>query len=290
MKYCPRCQSTYTDDTLQFCLQDGSVLVNASETPVTIGWNDAEAPTVVHQPVDTQQNQFPPTDTRQTEPKKSSTGLVIFLTALVTLLLFGGGIAAWYLFRNRGAEVAVNTNVNNSPKPSNKNSSNANANANANANKGNANTSPSPANTNANTNAAALPNIDAEQIKSQVSEKVDDWAVSLESGNLSTHMSNYADRLDYYYNSRDVSIGTVRGDKQRAFGSFDDFRVEISNLRVTPDASGEKATAVFDKEWEFEGADNRSKGKAQSQLQLTKIGGAWRVTGERDLKVYYTEK
>ena len=287
MKYCPRCQSTYTDDTLQFCLQDGSVLVNASETPITVGWNDVEAPTVVHQPVSTQQNQFPTTDARQTEPKKSSTALVIFLTALVTLLLFGGGIGAWYLLRNRGTEVTVNANVNNSPKPSNKNSSNANANA----NKGNANASPTATPANTNTNSSPAPtNIDAEQIKSDVSEKVNDWADSLESGNLNAHMSNYADRLDYYYNSRDVSLGTVRGDKQRAFGSYDDFHMEISNLRVTPDASGEKATAVFDKEWEFEGAESRSKGKAQSQLQLTKIGGAWRVTGEKDLKVYYTEK
>lgn len=103
-------------------------------------------------------------------------------------------------------------------------------------------------------------------------------------------MSNYADRLDYYYNARNVSVGAVRDDKQRAFASYDDFRVEISNLRVTPDASGEIATAVFDKEWEFEGAEIRNKGKVQSQLQLTKIDGAWRITGEKDLKTYYLEK
>lgn len=31
MKRCPTCQSTYTDDSLRFCLQDGSKLVRASE-------------------------------------------------------------------------------------------------------------------------------------------------------------------------------------------------------------------------------------------------------------------
>jgi hypothetical protein len=286
MKHCPRCQSTYTDDTLQFCLQDGAVLVNASEAPPTNpAWNQTEAPTVVRQTINTPQSRVTQTDARQSERKKSSTALVIFLTALVTLLLFGVGIGAWSVLRNRGTEVVVNSNGNNSPKPSNKNSSNANA------NKGNANASPTaapPSNTNSNASPTP-PSIDAEQIKSEVSDEVHDWAASLESGNLNAHMSNYADRLDYYYNSRNVAVGTVRGDKQRAFGSFDEFRVEISNMRVTPDASGEKATAVFDKEWEFEGADNRSKGKAQSQLQLTKIDGAWRITGEKDLKVYYTE-
>lgn len=286
MKYCPNCQSTYTDDTLQFCLQDGTVLVNASETPITVGWKDTEAPTVVRPTVSTQQNQLPSADTPPPVAKTSRTGLVIFLTALTTLLLFGAGIGAWYLLRNRGAEVAINSSVNNSPKPANKNSSNANA------NKGNANASPtpSPANTNTNANSSPTPRIDAGQIKSDVSEKVNGWAQSLEAGDLNAHMSNYADRLDYYYTARDASLGAVRSDKQRAFGSFDDFRMEISNLRVTPDADGEKATAVFDKEWEFEGAENRNKGKAQSQLQLTKIDGDWRITGERDLKVYYTEK
>jgi ketosteroid isomerase-like protein len=288
MKHCPRCQSTYTDDTLQFCLQDGTVLVNASEAPATNpAWNQTEAPTVVRPTVTAPQSHVTQPDARQAAPKKSGTGLVIFLTALVTLLLFGVGIGAWFLLRNRGAaEVVVNnSNVNNTPKPSNKNSSNANA------NKGNANASPTAtpqSNTNSNSSEEP-PEIDAAQIKSEVSDKIYDWASALESGNLNAHMSNYAERLDYYYNSRNAAVGTVRNDKQRAFSSFDEFRLEITNMRVTPDASGEKATAVFDKEWEFEGADNRSKGKAQSQLQLTKIGGAWRITGEKDLKVYYTE-
>jgi len=278
MKYCPACHSTYTDDTLQFCLQDGTNLVAVAENPTTgASWND-EAATVVVPPAKV---------TRQIEPKKSSTALVIILTALATLLLFGGGLGAWYLWRNRGTEVIVNANVNSA----NSNSSNrANKTvANANTNKANANNSPTPS-ANANTNATVPPSVDIERIKSEVSDKVQDWAESLESGNLNAHLNNYADRLDYYYNSRNVGIAAVRADKQRAFGQFDDFHVEISNLRVTPDASGEKATAVFDKEWEFEGEENRNKGKAQSQLQLTKIGNAWRVTGEKDLKVYYTEK
>jgi len=28
----------------------------------------------------------------------------------------------------------------------------------------------------------------------------------------------------------------------------------------------------------------------QTQLRLRKIGGDWRITGERDLKVYYVDK
>jgi hypothetical protein len=272
MKSCPACQSTYTDDTLQFCLQDGANLVAVSGNPTVANRNN-EAETVVVPPAKV---------TRQVEPKKSSTATVIILTVLATLLLFGGGLGAWSLWRNRGAEVA-NANVNSV----NSNSSNRANKTVANANKGNVNNSPTPA---ANATATATPNIDIDRVKDEVSDKVQAWASSLEAGNLDTHMNNYADRLDYYYNSRDVGVATVRADKQRAFGQFEDFQMDISNLRVTPDASGEKATAVFDKEWEFEGEENRNKGKSQSQLQLTKIGGTWRITGEKDLKVYYVEK
>ena len=33
MKVCPRCQKTYTDDNLNFCLEDGSVLNTVSAAP-----------------------------------------------------------------------------------------------------------------------------------------------------------------------------------------------------------------------------------------------------------------
>jgi hypothetical protein len=60
-------------------------------------------------------------------------------------------------------------------------------------------------------------------------------------------------------------------------------------MTVTPDASGERATAVFDKEWNFSGAEKTSAGKVKQQLQLKKVNGQWLISGERDLKVYYTE-
>ncbi len=34
MKVCPRCQKTYTDDNLNFCLEDGSVLSQAGNAPM----------------------------------------------------------------------------------------------------------------------------------------------------------------------------------------------------------------------------------------------------------------
>jgi hypothetical protein len=100
-------------------------------------------------------------------------------------------------------------------------------------------------------------------------------------------MSHYAATVDYY-NKRGASVGSVRADKQRAFTTYDSIRITLSNMTVTPDASGDGATAVFDKEWVFEGV-KYSAGKVQTQLKLKKVNGQWLISGERDLKVYYTE-
>ena len=105
----------------------------------------------------------------------------------------------------------------------------------------------------------------------------------MESGSLDDVMSHYADNLDYYYRSGNTSRSAVRNNKKRAFELYYSFRVNITNLRVTPDASGQKATAVFNKSWNFEGSGDKSVGTVRSQFQLTKIGGRWYITGEKDL-------
>lgn len=282
MKQCPHCRTTYTDDTLLFCLQDGTPLapLRSSTDQPTVAWNEPE--TVVRQ----RAGDWQPSQVTQIQPapKKSNTALAVGLTAFVMLLLFGGGLGAWLLLRNRG-DVPVNSKVDNPANVSNAAKISPSPTASPKA-------SPTPtgsANANQTTTPPPPPAVNPEQVKSEVSDRVFAWKSALESGSLDSFMSNYADRLDYYYNSRNVAGSAVRGDKQRAFALYDDFKVKISNLRVTPEAGGERATAVFDKEWEFEGADHYSAGKVQSQLQLTKSGGKWYVSGERDLKLYYKE-
>ncbi|MEO6588762.1 MAG: hypothetical protein ABIP06_05490, partial [Pyrinomonadaceae bacterium] len=87
-----------------------------------------------------------------------------------------------------------------------------------------------------------------------------------------------------------VSRERVRADKQRAFAQYDSIKFKISDVKVTPDATGEKATAIFDKEWNFEGAEKYSSGKVRQMLTFSKINGQWLITGEKDLKTYYVEK
>ncbi len=295
MKVCPTCQNRYTDDTLQFCLQDGAHLTS-DESPglmPTVAFNEEEtvvkAKQVENLSADSQNSQQ--SQNRQTigaahyqsAAKKSNTALIVITTILATIFIFGaGGIGAWFYFSNK-PEIAQNTNVKNSfPDNSAKNlNENSSVFPQSNANE----------KVNVRPTASATPvprEFDAEEVKAEVSDTVDSWASLTESRNLSAYMSNYADTIDYY-NKKSVSIGAVRADKQRAFSAYNTIEMNVSNMRVTPDVSGETATAVFDKEWYFENDEKSSKGKVQSELRLRKIGGAWKITSERDLKVYYVK-
>ena len=316
MKICPHCQNTYTDDSLQYCLQDGTRLndYKPSEAP-TAAWNSEahnEAETLVkprQNPVsyETQksvsQQNFPPSQetvfaTEPPEPEKSNTLKVVLLPLLGMVVLVAiGGVVGFVLWKNSQRDVAVNVNTRpvNTKTPATNKTVNANSddNTNLNANvNSNLNTN---TNTNLNTNLATptpKPTLNPEQVaqtREDVGNVIDDWKGAYESLDLEYAMGYYADTVDYY-NAGKVGIGRVRADKQRAFDAYDTINFNISNLNVTPDASGDKATAVFDKEWQFENSEKTNSGKVQQQMQLVKSGGKWKIVGEKDLKVYYINR
>lgn len=298
MRYCPSCQTKYTDDTLQFCLQDGTQLRSAPDDDLTgsapiVVFNDTETETVVksREPQNWQESQATQIPAPPPPPVQKKSWLPIVLgTAFVMILLFGaGGFGAWLYLRNNN-EVARDTNKNsarNQNSALNKNEASPSPTANA---------SPSATETpdreenvsGNNIRETPTPAVNPGQIREEVSDIVNTWKSQTESRNISAYMNHYADTVDYY-NRRGVSASFVRSDKQKAFSRYNNIELNITNMRVTPDASGETATAVFDKEWLFEGENDYSAGKVQSQLQLRKIGGRWKITSERDLKVYYTE-
>jgi hypothetical protein len=234
-------------------------------------------------PTDWNPNQFQ-TNNNAAPPaeKKSGTTAAVFATAFVMLLLFSFvGIGAWLYFR--GVSNDPNKNILIAKRDE----------RDAPANKSGVTTTKTPqpqatyppkndaGNANAATDAAP---VDKEQVGRDVSQRINAWKEATEARDLDALMRNYAGTVDYY-NKKGASLGTVRADKQRAFSGFDSIRFTFTGMTIVPDAAGETATAVFDKEWLFEGA-RTSSGKVQSQLKLKKVNGNWLITGERDLKVY----
>jgi len=137
MKTCPKCNTQYADDTLSFCLNDGTPLTGTSVDSPTVVLNESE--TVVRSNDSWQQSQptrFVPqnyptpqgTPANQIPPSNSGGGKVfiaIAATAIGVLAVVGIVVAAGYLFyRSSGPEVATNiANTNASPKPTAANSS-----------------------------------------------------------------------------------------------------------------------------------------------------------------------
>jgi len=293
MKYCPKCQTSYTDDSLQFCLQDGMPLDEFPDqsSPTVAFETDSEtvvSPKRVEQirfePPSSYQNEWQPSQSVIVQPpvKKSNTPAIVLLTALGTILLLGlGGIGAWLYFSRSKTEVAVNVNT----APANRSS---NANPLNNQILTNNSPTPAPTQTAAPTPQPTLKPEQAKAVTNDVKNAVDEWKISSENLDLDGHLGQYAETVDYYKGGR-VGIARVRADKQKAFEQYDSINFNITNLKVTPDASGEKAIAVFDKQWTFEGADKYSAGKVQQQLTLNKISGRWLITGEKELKIYYVE-
>jgi hypothetical protein len=285
MKICPVCRITY-DNSQNFCLNDGSPLNFAAE-PLQV--EPLEQSTVVSSSPQTQpnptnaQNRFGQQPPVAVIEKKSNIGKIIAITAVMTILFFGAASAAIYYFLtraktgNQNQPIVGNANQN---KPKNSNVAAIAVNSNA-----------------TNANAVALlpspkPSINAEAAKTvqkEVNDVLENWKYSTMNGDLKEHLSCYADTVDYY-KAGIVGVERVRADREKAFQLYPQIEVSLNNIKVTPDASGTKATVILDKSWRFENEENFSEGSVQQQLKLAKINNRWLITGEKDLKVYYKTK
>jgi serine/threonine protein kinase/ketosteroid isomerase-like protein len=137
-------------------------------------------------------------------------------------------------------------------------------------------------------NNGAPPDVDASQVSKDVAEALDAWADSTRERDLNAHSRAYADMLEVFYKKTNVPASQVLAERARAFTRYDSMDVKIDNVEVEPDASGRRATATFDKTWEFRADDKTSTGRVRQQLTFVKQNDRWLITGERDLQVYET--
>lgn len=311
MKRCPVCQSTYADDSLRFCLQDGAALEAARtgsssddfktlvlpenaagdrELPPTEILDSGAAATIGPRP-------SPPTapqrrrDTNPVtahsathQPAPRSTAAVVGLTIVATVALLGlGGLTAWLLLGNKKDTAARNDNYGNV--------TNVRADENRNNTTPNGNTRPSP-NTNAtpkpspgtSPTPAPTPATGMSVEESEVRASLNGWLSSFRAGDLDAYMTRYASVLDAYYLSRNVSIDRVRADKARAFAKYSTLDVSLSDVQVRIDSSGRRAVSTFTKSWRFSSPGvSPYTGSGPNRFTWTKIGGQWLITGEEDL-------
>ncbi|HXG65867.1 MAG TPA: protein kinase, partial [Blastocatellia bacterium] len=104
-------------------------------------------------------------------------------------------------------------------------------------------------------------------IRAEVIDALEGWADTIRSSDIEAHMGYYASTVEPYYRRGSVSAAVVRSERSQAFTKFSSLDVRLSNIVVTPDSSGTRATAEFDKTWRFEG-ERTSTGSVRQMLWL----------------------
>ncbi len=122
----------------------------------------------------------------------------------------------------------------------------------------------------------------------EVNTALDLWAGAARAHNLDLQMTYYTDVVSPYFGRRSASRAEIRADRAVAYRRYPSIDIQLSNINVVLDPSGTQATATFDKSYTFSSNERTFSGSVSTRVWLAKFGMQWLITGEKDLKVYYT--
>lgn len=268
MKVCPKCNSSYSDETLNFCLTDGVPLVaeeildeylskqsnskswHTAETLVDQRFSIADArPTAVSSSSPT--FELGNTTARNLAPSQSNKKLYAILGVLLAALI-GSGIWWFSKSSNQANKSVLSEETASVPK---------------------------------HAIVPISPEQDA-QVKKELTDFMQNWARTNSEKNPDAHLAHYANTLEVYYGESGKDKNHVLADRLRAYQRYDLIQMQVDNLKITPE-SAESATVVFDKSWTMKNDKKTSTGSVQQEIHVTKTKGKWLIDGEKDLKVYF---
>jgi hypothetical protein len=267
MKVCPKCQSTYTDETLSFCLTDGTPLLQKDVNPDALSAEFSNADTIFDRD-STVSNAFshttdPQTYSQQTQflsapqipyarGNSSKTAIYSVLGTVLVLALLGGGI--WWAFKDNFRQMY------DPPREVIKSAE-------------------------AKKTSSPLTPDQENQIKKEVADFLIAWKTAIEKRDINEQMRYYAKTLETFYRDSDKDQNHVRAERLKAIERYESLNLDVSNISVTP-VSERFATAIFDKSWVFRGKERYSSGSVQQEMGLVKSDGKWYIVIEKDLQTY----
>ena len=263
MKVCPKCHSTFTDETLSFCLTDGSPLVHSDINPdmVSMEFSDADTvfdrdPTLAGAFANPTTSHFTAMQTQilagQERQRRSSRTLLF--SALAFLIVAAAGIGLWLYF---GENLRA---MYDPPKEVIKS-------------------------TEAKKAVSPLTTEQQNQITEEIKTFLNSWKNSIEKRDINDQMRHYAKTLEIFYRDSNKDQNHVRAERLKAFERYDSLSLDVNNITVTPE-SDRFATVVFDKNWVFRGKDRFSSGAVQQEMGMVKSDGRWYIVIEKDLQIY----
>ena len=267
MKVCPKCNSSYSDETLNFCLTDGVPLVaeeildeylskhnskswHTADTLVDQRFSLADArPTAVSSSAPT--FELGNTTARNMMPAKSNKTLYAILGVLLVALV-GSGIWWFSKSSNPANKSVLSEETASIPK---------------------------------HVIVPISPQQDA-QVKKELTDFMLNWAKTNSDKNSDAHLAHYANTLEVYYGESGKDKNHVLADRLRAYQRYDTIQMQVDNLKITPESAG-SASIIFDKSWTMRNDKKTSTGSVQQEVHVTKTNGKWLIDAEKDLKVYF---
>jgi hypothetical protein len=260
MKVCPKCHSSFTDETLSFCLTDGSPLVHTESNAdfLSTEFPDADTvfdrePTLAGSFANPTTSHFAAQQTQILEGKRKSSKTLLY-TALALLIVAAAGTGSWWYFRDNIREIY------NPPKQV-------------------------IASSEAKKITSPLTPEQTAQIKKEIEDFLGSWKNSIEKRDINDQMRHYAKTLEIFYRDSGKDQNSVRAERLKAIERYDALNLYLTKIEVTPE-SDRFARVVFDKNWVFRGKDRFSSGAVQQEMGLVKSDGKWYIVIEKDLQIY----
>lgn len=266
MKVCPKCNSSYTDETLNFCLTDGVPLVaeeildeylskhnskswHTADTLVDARFASGGRPTSINPSSPTLELGSETANNLAVGQSKTTIYAILGIVLIAAL----GGFVWW----------------------NSKNSSSANKSV----------LSPETSSQPKHAVVPLTPEQEA-QVKKELTDFMQNWARTNSEKNSDAHLGHYANVLEVYYGESGKDKNHVLADRLRAYQKYESIQMQVDNLKISPE-SMESATVVFDKSWTMRNDKKTSTGSVQQEVHVTKTGGKWLIDSEKDLKVYF---
>lgn len=266
MKVCPKCNSSYTDETLNFCLTDGVPLVpqeildeylskqNSKSWHTAETLVDARLPgssarmTAINPPAPT--FEMGGDATKELGVGKSNRAMMVILSFLVVIAL--GSTVWWFMRTDASGRGFLSENGPTPPKH-------------------------------------AIVQLTPEQdalVKKELTEFMTVWAKTNSAKDTDAHLALYANTLEVYYGESGKDKNHVRADRLRAYQRYDTVQMSVDKVKISPEST-ESATVVFDKSWTMKNDKKTSTGSVEQEIHVSKTSGKWLIDSERDLRVYF---
>ncbi len=121
----------------------------------------------------------------------------------------------------------------------------------------------------------------------EVRDALEQWRLSLRSGNSDAITANYLPVVQRYYTRRNISVSDVRRSVTQSVARHGRPAIlRLSDIRVVP-LGEDRVTATFRKHWQTAGPRLYA-GESEERLEFRKQQNAWKIASEQELRVFWT--